>query len=416
MKVRNTWQTTPCRTLSWIPRKRSRWNLACIVPPVTALALCVAHGALAVPQDAAPSSFGAPRPAGAPPEPESTPPKPGTPPADPAPPPGSGGVAHGKRTPAVLASPGRVWPNDPALLRLERERAALELVDHAASQGLQDATRRIAAMHAFIEQQGIAGDYATFMRSHVPQGDQITFEDAVSRAMDQSSVARPQPQTNDLSQLEQATEVEAGVARASFNGLNRSRRTVAMLSQFLAQQDLLAFYQAWAPGFMRSKGWAPKGPAAGQGPETDAIRRRALQLEWDRAHRQQRQLSQWQAGPPQDQGAPPAPGGVPSQVAPGPPPARGASSNSWYNSYADPYYDMSGYPGRDPDAGSPKANDPATYGWAPEAYTGNTWPSYWDLGPNVVPFGMFPGGAAGGIGFGGRGGAVGGAAGGGGAR
>ncbi|MFO0962932.1 MAG: hypothetical protein U0625_08505 [Phycisphaerales bacterium] len=374
------------------------------------------------------SSFGAPQPAGAPAERDPEPPKPGAPPQQTPPAPTSGGVDHAKRAPAVHAAPGAVWMNDPTLLRLEHERSALELVDHASHQALKDCSRRIAAMHVFVEQQGLAGDYAKFIKGHVSHLDQLTFNEALERALAQTAASRPQPQTNDLNQIEQALEVEAGVARSSWNRLNQGRRTVAMMAEFLEGKGLLGFYQAWAPGFMRSKGWEPKGPAPGTAPDPDALRKRALQLDWDRTHRAQQAASQWQsagAANPADvqspdtaypRQQPPQSGNIPSPVPMGPAPARSGYSNSWFNSYADPYYDMSGYPGRDPNLDPPRADDPATYGWAPEAYTytGYTWPTFWDLGPNVVPgFSMFPGGAVGGVGFGGgRGGAVGGAAGG----
>ena len=367
------------------------------------------------------NSFGAPLPAGAAAEPPPAPPKPGPVPATSAPAPKSGGVPHVQRTAPVQAVPDAVWPHDPGLLRLEHERNALELVDHAATQAAEDAARRIAAMHAFIEQNNMAQDYAAFTRIHVPIGDQLTFDEAVERAMRQTEARRPQPQTNDLGHLEDAVEVEAGVARASFNRLNRSRRTVQMLGDFLERQNALGYYQAWAPGFMRSHGYRPQGPSQGQAPSGDAMQRRALQLEWDRAHRQQRASDSWQSGQaPAPDGPQAAPQGVPATYgtipAPiqfgGGSPARGSNSLSWFNGYADPYYDMSGYPGRDPDADKPIANDPATYGYAPEAYTYQAWPMFWDLGPNVVPaFGMFPGGMVGGTGFGG-GGAMGAAGGG----
>ena len=46
-------------------------------------------------------------------------------------------------------------------------------------------------------------------------------------------------------------------------------------------------------------------------------------------------------------------------------------------------------------------NDPATYGYAPEAYSYRAWPMFWDLGwVTVPPLGMFGGGSVGGVGIG----------------
>jgi hypothetical protein len=99
--------------------------------------------------------------------------------------------------------------------------------------------------------------------------------------------------------------------------------------------------------------------------------------------------------------ASPAHGIVPQAMAQGASPARGPYSNSWWNGYADPYYDMAGYPGRDPNLTTVDANDPATYAYAPEAYTYRAWPMYWDIGfVSVPPVGMFGGGAVGTTGFG----------------
>lgn len=313
---------------------------------------------------------------------------------------------HRAQSQPTLNGPSQVPANTPALRQMSRERDSLELVEQTAHHALQDATHRIAAMHAFIERQNLAGALAAYARNFQPLGSQITFETAMRAALDHLATRPPTAPTTDLLHLEQAIEVESATAHSTFNLLNSARRNVELLGSFLARQRLLPQYRAWSQQAARAAGHAPKqlsDPAA----LAAAQDRRALQLAWDRLQQAQ------------DAEYPPA-------VAPGTAVAHGPYASSWWNSYADPYYDLAGYPGRDPslarnapppDYGSQGA--PADYDWAISGYERNGVPVYPELGPNVVPaFGMFPSGAAGGTTFGGRGGAVGGggAAGGGGAR
>ena len=323
-------------------------------------------------------------------------------------------AANGTRLPAAVPTGTVVWPHDPALAALEAERDALEMVDHSARLGVEESSRRIGAMHAFIDRNDLESRWSQFSRGYVPTLDQLTFDEAVARAKSHGAGDPPAPATNDVDHLEQAIAVEAGVARNSWNLLNRNRRAVDALTAFLLKEDLLDDYMGWAPGFMRSMGWKPTPPAPGTAPDPDAVRKRGVQLEWDRAQRERR--AQAPAAPAivatqLPGGAPPAVpvqnGTVPAPVDLGASPARSIYSNSWWNGYADPYYDTCGFPGRDPNLSTAMADDPKTYGYAPEAYTYRAWPMFWDLGPNAYPaYGMFPGGAAGGVGFGG---AVGGA-------
>jgi hypothetical protein len=349
------------------------------------------------------SSFGAPTKAGDAPEPEPQAPKPSARPEEK---PDPKVAANATRLPAVLPTGCSVWPNDPALLKLEAEREALEMVDHAARLGSEEAGRRVAAMHAFIDQRDIESRWARFSRSYVPTLDQLTFAEAVARAKSHAAGTVAKPQTNDIDHLEGAVEVESGVALASWNHLNRLRRMVDILTAFLMQENLLEQYRGWAPQYMHDMGWNPPRPAPGQAPSDEAVRRRGLQLEWDRAQREQRAQQPLVAAgnaPPAGStpDAPPQYGTVPAPVAIGASPARSIYSNSWWNSYADPYYDTSGLPSRNPNLDPARANDPKTYGNAPEAYSYRAWPTYWDLGPNVYPaYGMFPGGMVGGTGMG----------------
>lgn len=382
------------------------------------------------PQDGAPAthSFGAPLPPGTQ-EPAPAPPKASPRPEEPA---GNGAPGSGtkpSRLPPVAGSTDLAWPHDPVLAKLEAERDALESVDHAAHHAMLDAARRVAAMHAFIDQHELESDWARFARDYVPSLDQLTFDDAVAQAKRHAAGAPKVAPSNDVGHLEQAIAVEAGVARASWNQLNRQRRAVDVLTAFLQSKDRLAYYQAWAPGFMRRMGWKPEAPSPGDAPP-DAVRRRGLQMEWDRAQREQRAAAAQSSSPQLPPNAVPLvpPGGTPAGGTPAPSPqhgvvpapvsisaspARSVYANSWWNGYADPYYDMSGYPGRDPNLTTVDPNDPATYGYAPEAYSYRAWPMFWDLGwVTVPPLGMFGGGSVGGVGFGLGGGMMGGAVGG----
>jgi hypothetical protein len=308
--------------------------------------------------------------------------------------------SHKTRSPATLAAPSAVPASNPALRQLARERAALELVDHAAQQALQDATKRVAAMHAYVQKNNLATQFSQYSRTFSASGAQITFQTALDRAMDHLASRPIDPPSTDLQHLEQAVQVENGAAHASFVQLNAARRAAELCASFLASIGQLGQYQEWAskhPANARNDSAVLSDP----GQLAAAHDRRAVQLGWDSA--QQAQAQQF----------PPTPD-------PGQAVAHGPYSSSWWNSYADPYYDLAGYPGRDPslqpgapspDYGSTGA--PINYAWATQGYSRQYMPMYSELGPNVVPaFGMFPTGAAGGRGFGGVGGMGGGGGGG----
>lgn len=368
-------------------------------PTATATATVQTPAPPAQAPSATSGAFGAAN-SGAAVEPELTNPKP-----SPRPPeaPTAHSTASSTRLPVVVPTGRTVWPNDPALLKLEAEREALEMVDHASRLGTEESGRRISAMHAFIDDRNMESNWARFSRQYVPTLDQITFDEAAARAKSQAAGTPPTPDTNDIDHLEQAVEVESAVARASWNEFNRHRRAVDGLTAFLLQENMLGDYQGWASGYMRAMGWKAQGPDAGQAPSPEALRRRAVQLEWDRAQREQRaQVPQgWEPGSGVPAGSTPTNvpaenGVIPAPISFGASPARSIYSNSWWNGYADPYYDTSGFPGRDPNLNVPMADDPKTYGWAPEAYTYTARPAYWDLGPNAHPAaGMFPGGMVG---------------------
>ncbi|MBL9141077.1 MAG: hypothetical protein JNK53_04360 [Phycisphaerae bacterium] len=292
--------------------------------------------------------------------------------------------AHVERSPASLGSPSTVARTNPALVNLARELAALQLVDHAASTAMHDAARRVAAMHAFIEARRLTAPFAAFARTFQPSGGQITFQQATDAALDHLA-SRPAPiESQDLQQVELSVQVTSAQAHQSFNQLNSLRRASEMLVTFLHQQGVLGAYQAWAaahPGSQAARG-APLREPDQLAAAHDA---RALQLGWDHAQRSQS-----------------------AEIAHGP------YASSWWNSYADPYYDITG--GADGASSANGANDASSAdgaasvagaspasdaSWCTPGYSRSQWPRYAELGPNAMPaFGMFPTGSAGGATFG----------------
>lgn len=287
---------------------------------------------------------------------------------------------HVQRSPASLGSPAEVEPAARVLSQLTRERAALELVDQAARRALAQAARRVAAMHAFIEGAGAAAEFGEFSRSYRPGAEQITFREATDAALDHLSIRPINPTTTNLSALEQAVETATSAAHQSFDHLNAVRRSAETLATFLQRSGRIAAYQMWAAEHPASKA---ERPALLSDPAQAAAAwdERALQVGWDRAQRAR--ANEW-----------------PAVVEPGAAVAHGPYASSWWNSYADPYYDLVGspaaYAGMAPPPESTGANS-----WETPGYSRQRTPVYPELGPNVVPaFGMFPSGATGGGAFG----------------
>lgn len=289
--------------------------------------------------------------------------------------------AHRARSPHTLGAPGTVQAGSPALAQLARESAALDLVQRACARALPMAAKRVAAMHAFIEQAGQAGAFARFADGWQPMGAQITFHQAVDAALDHLGPRPVLPASRDVGAAEQSVQVATLSAQQSFDQLNALRRSGETLGAFLRQAGLLNGYFEWVqrqPATMaNASSPLPDGPD-----RQSALDERALQLGWDAAqHRAFQQTA-------------PA-------LEPGLAVAHGPYSTTWWNSYADPYYDISGTPGGAP---SPQARSaaPDDGSWQVPGYDRSSWPVYPELGPNVVPaFGVMPTGAAGGAVFGG---------------
>jgi hypothetical protein len=355
----------------------------CIVA-VASIATLVAGAAAARPVDTDPART---RPPG-----DATAPVPAPPPAAPASttPAGSDtpgapahGVPHVQRSPASLGAPAAVEPSARVLRQLARERDALGLVEASARLALGHATRRVAAMHAFVERMGQAAEFAAFSRAYHPSGEQITFREATEAALEHLAARPSGPVTADLPTLESDVRVATAAAQQTFDHLNAMRRAAETLATFLERSGRLGEYQAWAaehPASIAARPAVLEDPAHAAA----AWDQRALQRGWDRA-----QCAQAFAAPPAPE--------------PGLAVAHGPYASSWWNSYADPYYDLVGTPSRPggwPGGGA--APDPApASAWETPGF-GRRWePTYPELGPGVVPaFGMFPTGAVGGQGFG----------------
>ncbi len=275
-------------------------------------------------------------------------PQPTTPSAAPTEPPRA--TPHLSRAPATLAAPSRVADSNPAIMRLAHEEAALELVDSSAKTALQDAIRRIAAMHAFIEIRGATADFAAFTQGFHTSASQISFQQANDAALDHLGRRVPAPSTTDLQQMETAVQVASASAHQSFNQLNAARRSVEMLAIYLKRAGLLAAYQEWAAAHPASIAHNARGNRAAAKPAADAAANpaadsaaaepalaqahgeysrdiRAVQGRWDAA-----QL----AGNPLE--------ATPPAEAPSLAVAHGPYATTWWNSYADPYYDIAGTP------------------------------------------------------------------------
>ncbi|MBM4113388.1 MAG: hypothetical protein FJ253_08465 [Phycisphaerae bacterium] len=255
-----------------------------------------------------------------------------------------------------------------ALVNLQMELHALNSMNDAGGQQLDNVKKRISLMNSFIASKNLNDALATFRTTWKPSAVPLSFQQAYSTALDAEHLRGGViPSTNDVDAL--ATEVSATstMVHERWNTLNKQLRESQLLTSFLDGKKLMDEYHDYAQKNAASLQAAEDAKAANQATlekERDAkdnARRQAaltyLQKQWDaRSHKASSGIdydygfSQGasQAGPfSQTPGSAysAGTGSTPPTYAPVPvPTAYDYWTGTYFNSYADPYYDVNGYP------------------------------------------------------------------------
>jgi hypothetical protein len=287
---------------------------------------------------------------------------------------------------APAASTGTASASASAVGNLQSEIAALNLMTDAIGPATKDSEARIAQMQAFMAAKNLTGAYRGFTPTidHPP----LTFQQAYSGALQQQSLRGiPQGMPTDLDQLSTEAQATTTLVQQSWDRLNRNLDTIASMTEFLTKQGQMDAYMEWAPTYQKERKQAEAEKIAQQRAAADAAAQqqsaahekalRELQQRWDQMHYVSTGIDyHYQFS----QGVPPGSQTGDTQFSQGVPPGSqmGYYNGSYYNGYADPYYDIwwdnthLNFSNWGPAGGWTNAN----------SYWGNTYPNYANVDVN----------------------------------
>ncbi|MCA9284759.1 MAG: hypothetical protein KDA22_06075 [Phycisphaerales bacterium] len=253
-------------------------------------------------------------------------------------------------------------PANPTAVELQVELNALNTMTDTIGPMVRDAQSRMEQMKAFISEQNLDGA----LRSFAPTGSSssfhgLSFHQSFEVALqDQRLRGTPTPISSDVGQMENDVVATQGLVQPQWSRLNSLHAEVAKMSAFLHAQGKLNAYAAWSktPAAKRLSSHEPPPPTMDQAASDPSIspqqraaniqkyqqQQAALRHHWDQYH---------------FSGAPPAWTPRPYVQNPANPPASGSVGQSadadqyvtddyyggtYWNGYADPYYDVWGHP------------------------------------------------------------------------
>lgn len=275
---------------------------------------------------------------------------------------GMGGAAGGSGQAAIPAGIAS------ALGNLQMELDALNSMNDAAAQQLSGATQRIQLMTAFIASKNLQTDLGTFSQSWKPTSAPLSFQQAYQTAQQAEQLRGGGViSTTDIDTLTNEVAATTAMVQQRWNTLNSTRRQVQVLTGFLNSKKLMDSYH----DFATSQAAAAKAAAdakAAQQPQMEkdreakanASRQAALtylQKQWDSQSHAANSGTNYnytfsqsasQAGPFSQTPSTAYTAGTGETPPTYPVDPYPAVSDYWtgtyYNGYADPYYDVNGLP------------------------------------------------------------------------
>lgn len=274
---------------------------------------------------------------------------------------GAGGAGGGA---AAQVAPGMTA----ALVNLQMELNALNTMNDAGAQQLDRAQRRIKLMTDFVASKSLNDKLTAFRTTWKPQVAPLSFQQAYSTAQ-QSEQLRGgvTPSSSDVDTLSAEVAATSTMVQQRWNSLNKQLRESQLLTSFLNGQKLMDEYHAFAQKNAAAVKAAADARAANQQnleKERDAKHQASkqaaltyLQKQWDAQSHLANSGTNYnygfsqgasQAGPfsqtPGDAYTA-GTGETPPNYAPVPvPTAYDYWTGTYFNGYADPYYDVNGFP------------------------------------------------------------------------
>jgi hypothetical protein len=254
--------------------------------------------------------------------------------------------------PLASAAQGASNSSGSTASQLQTEIDALNAMTDALGPMAEGAEERIRQMKAFVTEQKLDAALATFTAGAPGSGfSSLTFSQAFQTALDAQRLRGPATPTSDVGALETEFSATQTLVQAQWTRVNGFHTQVASLTAFLQQQGKLDAYHDWAA---TAAGQRAAQPAAKSPPTDRAAEDATLTPEQRQANiqRYQAQLARLRQNWDEEQHTGQSSAYQPSQN-------RGGSANggpsqnqagnsdyyggSYWNGYADPYYDVWGY-------------------------------------------------------------------------
>lgn len=271
----------------------------------------------------------------------------------------------------TVGTPTAVAQNDSAS-QLQLELDALDTITDTLGPMRAGAQARVEMMTSFVTKNGMGGAYKTFAASgDAPTFHAMTFQNAYNQALsEEKSRGMPKPSTDDTGTLSSEVAGQRMLAQDQWDTVNGLHDQVTKMTAFLKSQGKMNDYIAFA----KANANKPPQPDAGTDSRSESpgitpeqreaniakyrAQQEALRRHWDKYH-----FSTGVGGLPpggpfrgNPQGNPI--GENPDQVGDSDPyiaayPNTNVENawysgdyygGSWWNGYADPYYDVYGYP------------------------------------------------------------------------
>jgi hypothetical protein len=231
---------------------------------------------------------------------------------------------------------------------LQDELAALQLMNDAIGPARAHSQARIEQMKTFVAEKGLAAEFKAFTpaNSHPP----LTFQQAYQAALQQQSMhGKASGAGEDLATLQREISATTSMVQDAWNALNANLATVHTMSAFLSSKGLMDEYVSWSRSYESDRKKLEAATIAKQRAAADADAKQQADAR-DKALKelQKRMDSMHYVSTGIDynyqfsQGVRPGSQTGDTQFSQGVAPGSqmGYYGGSYYNGYADPYYDI----------------------------------------------------------------------------
>jgi hypothetical protein len=235
---------------------------------------------------------------------------------------------------------------NPADRSLAIEFAGLGLMNETVGGMLPSAQKRVELLTAYIKTKSLDGEFASYEAPAFNAG--VTFSQALASAQDEAKLTAPTMQ-EDHDTLAREVSAQTELVQGSWNRLQALRQRTWELTSFVRSKNLFDDYHAWAVQETADEAAKSKADADAKRAAADAAARnqaakktaamQQLQQRWDKIPYSTGVDFNYQFSQGSEANGADFPWGNGSYS------GDNYWNGSYYNGYADPYYDLWGGPG-----------------------------------------------------------------------